>query len=182
MSISSLPANQSQHLLSLLVGLRNLRAKADRSTNALPPAPAGEHAMHGLTRNQTSAGWKCKWEFGIARCALLFLPRGAAMGTEAGAAVRWAEALGSGFHYAAFNPAGLDGANVLMRVTPEPGTINLDKDWHPELDLTLWLRAAPSSSTPQVAAAGGTHVTSHTLPHTQESVRTSFSSHSHSLT
>ncbi len=139
-SISSLPANQSQHLLSLLVGLRNLRAKADRSTNALPPAPAGEHAMHGLTRNQTSAGWKCKWEFGIARCALLFLPRGAAMGTEAGAAVRWAEALGSGFHYAAFNPAGLDGANVLMRVTPEPGTINMDKDWHAELDLTLWLR------------------------------------------
>ena len=145
-----LSTSETHDLVGLLQATRNLRANYARAYSAFPHY--GDTALHGLSRNQTRAGWKCGWQFGIAQCGLIMLPRGLILTHEWATAVGWAENATNGnlptmipgrrlpLRYAAFNPAAVDDRNVLIRAAPEKNSISMDREWTPFLEYVLWLR------------------------------------------
>lgn len=126
------PLNRSHHLgVGEAAGVRSLAsvasavaavlARAARDPGGTMPYPPGG-TLHSY--NGSNAGHKCMWSFGVAQCALLYLPRGRLIVRRSAAAIAWAEARaeeanGEPLAYTAFNPAAVDEHHVLLRVTPD---------------------------------------------------------------
>ena len=78
----------------------------------------------GLAHSNATTGWKCMWRYGVAQCAVLYLPRGDPMPAKlTGAAQEWAvraveRTTGLTVRQEAFNPSAVDRSNVLLRVQP----------------------------------------------------------------
>ena len=78
----------------------------------------------GLAQSNATTGWKCMWRYGIAQCAVLYLPRGDPMPAKlTGAAQEWAvraveRTTGLTVRQEALNPSAVDRSNVLLRVQP----------------------------------------------------------------
>ena len=46
----------------------------------------------------------------------------------------------SPLRYVAFNPAAIDEHNILIRVAPAKGAVNMDREWSPKLEYVVHLR------------------------------------------
>ena len=148
----------------LLRAMRNFRTAASKLMLAYPKPLDAPHGLPFSDENSTvdgggigtRAGFKCGWEFGIAQCAVLFLPRGLPLDGEWATAVDWANRTinanltklmpGRGrnssynpLRYVAFNPAVIDEHNVLIRVAPDKPSINMEREWSPGLEYFLHL-------------------------------------------
>ena len=148
----------------LLRAMRNFRTAASKPMLAYPKPLDAPHGLPFSDENSTvdgggigtRAGFKCGWEFGIAQCAVLFLPRGLPLDGEWATAVDWANRTinanltklmpGRGrnssynpLRYVAFNPAVIDEHNVLIRAAPDKLSINMDREWSPGLEYFLHL-------------------------------------------
>ena len=148
----------------LLRAMRNFRTAASKPMLAYPKPLDAPHGLPFSDENGTvdgggigtRAGFKCGWEFGIAQCAVLFLPRGLPLDGEWATAVDWANRAinanltklmpgrgrNSSFNplrYVAFNPAVIDEHNVLIRAAPDKLSINMDREWSPGLEYFVHL-------------------------------------------